>query len=179
MTSASSDPKSECDIGPKPPEPLLIVARKAGLVREKTRTESVVARRMRVERAAGVEPLGVVKSEGLKSEEGGDQRRQMNLDRRVGRSMEWTRSRLLVLRMERCVGWRVAMCRPSGEGMEGWVEEMSVEVSMSGWVVTLKAFLKVLLSCKQRKYRGVTSLRSLMQNHNREHAKERETEWYI
>lgn len=105
--------------------------------------ESVVARRMRVERAPGGKLLVVVGlwSDGSKSEvevEGGDQWRQMNLERRVGRSKLRTRSRVLVLRMERCVGCRVAMCRPSGEGTEGWVELMSVELSMVMGVVTYR-----------------------------------------
>lgn len=85
------------------------MARKAGLVREKTRTESVVARSIRVDMSAGCVALLGGYSEGSKSDEGRDQRRQTNLDRRTGRSMERTRSRVVVLRMSRCVVYRVAM----------------------------------------------------------------------
>jgi len=126
------------------------VARNAEFVSEKTRTESVVARRMRVERGVGAELLVVVvggAKEGSRSEEveeeeeeseGGDQRRLTNLERREGRSKLWTRSRVEVLRTDRCVVWRVAMCKPSGEGTEGWVELMRVEVSISKCDVTLE-----------------------------------------
>jgi len=99
--------------------PLLIVARKAEFASEKTRMASVVARRMRVEMGVGWESgVRVVEEESSQSE-GGDQRRLTNLVRREGRSKLWTRSRVEVLRTDRCVVWRVAMCRPSGEGTEG------------------------------------------------------------
>ena len=105
--------------------------------------ESVVARRMRVEKGAGVVLVVVrVVEEEASQSEGGDQRRQTNLDRREGRSKLWTRSRVEVLRIARCVVWRVAMCRPSGEGTESWVELMRVEVSISKCDVTLEVLFR-------------------------------------
>ena len=131
------------------------MARNAEFVSENTRTELVVARRMRLERGMGLELLVVVvvvvggAKEGSRSEEGeeeeregGDQRRLTSLERREGRSKLWTRSRVEVLRTDRCVVWRVAMCRPSGEGTEGWVELMRVEASISKCDATLEVLFR-------------------------------------